>query len=148
MSIYVSTCVRFPTIFSDDNLLTQQEQIGLIARNIRSYVNASNVKDKLKQSAGLLGRLQRLCVEPQHAMPDVFIWILQNNRRIAYHRVPAKDIIYSMINEEKGGSCAKIQTLFLKVNHFNVCISICSDIILDFSSQTVQMLSLSMLYAQ
>jgi len=89
------------------------------ARNLRSVITLSNIKDKLKQAAGLLVWLKRLCVEPQSAMPDVFIWILQNNRRVAYHRVPAREVIYSLINEEKGNSCGRVQTIFLKVTVYD-----------------------------
>ena len=55
--------------------------------------------------------------EPQHSIPDVFIWLISNSKRYAYQRIPAKDIIYSIVDEERGKDCAKVQTLFLKVKH-------------------------------
>ena len=45
----------------------------------------------------------------------MFVWLISNNRRVAYHRIKAKDLIFSIVNEEKGKNCAKVQTLFLKV---------------------------------
>lgn len=41
--------------------------------------------------------------------------MMSNNKRIAYARVPSKDILYSIVDEEMGKDCAKVKTLFLKV---------------------------------
>ena len=64
----------------------------------------------------MLAKLRHISHEPQHALPDIFLWLLQNNKRIAYHRIPAKEIIYSPNVEEAGAHCAAVQTLFLKVD--------------------------------
>lgn len=41
--------------------------------------------------------------------------MISNNKRIAYARVPSKDILYSIVDEEMGKDCAKVKTVFLKV---------------------------------
>lgn len=41
--------------------------------------------------------------------------MLSNNRRVAYARIPAQNILYSVVEEERGKDCAKIQTVFMKV---------------------------------
>uniref|UniRef100_A0AAZ3RAE1 C2 domain-containing protein n=1 Tax=Oncorhynchus tshawytscha TaxID=74940 RepID=A0AAZ3RAE1_ONCTS len=51
---------------------------------------------------------------PQHTIPDVFVWMLSNNKRVAYARISARDLIYTASPEERGKDCGKIQTLFLK----------------------------------
>lgn len=53
--------------------------------------------------------------QPQHTIPDVFIWMMSNSKRIAYARIPSKDILYSIVDEEMGKDCAKVKTVFLKV---------------------------------
>lgn len=53
--------------------------------------------------------------QPQHTLPDVFVWMLSNNKRIAYARVPARHLLYSDKLVERGIDCGKIKTLFLKV---------------------------------
>uniref|UniRef100_A0A674H028 C2 domain-containing protein n=1 Tax=Taeniopygia guttata TaxID=59729 RepID=A0A674H028_TAEGU len=53
--------------------------------------------------------------QPQHTIPDVFIWMMSNNKRIAYARIPSKDILYSIVEEEMGKDCAKVKTVFLKL---------------------------------
>ena len=87
----------------------------MVARTLKATITKSVVKEKLKSTTNLLSRLRQLAVEPQHALPDVFIWMISNNKRIAYHRVPAKNIVFSMVGEEMGKDCGKVQTLLLKV---------------------------------
>lgn len=41
--------------------------------------------------------------------------MMSNNKRIAYARVPSKDLLFSMVEDELGKDCAKVKTLFLKV---------------------------------
>lgn len=53
--------------------------------------------------------------QPQCSIPDILIWMFSNNKRIAYTRIPAQNVLYSVVEEEKGKDCAKIQTVFLKV---------------------------------
>lgn len=55
-------------------------------------------------------------LQPQHSVPDVFIWMISNGKRIAYARVPSKDILYSSTEEEKGKDCGKVKTIFLRVS--------------------------------
>jgi len=74
------------------------------------------VKERLKSVMTMLAKLRHMSFEPQHSLPDVFLWLLQNNKRVAYHRLPAKLLIYSPHDEETGKECATVQTLFLKVH--------------------------------
>ena len=69
----------------------------------------------------MLAKLRHISQEPQHTLPDVFLWLLQNNKRVAYHRIPAKRLIYSTNDEESGKDCATVQTLFLKVDNVQCC---------------------------
>uniref|UniRef100_A0A8C6LUH1 Otoferlin a n=1 Tax=Nothobranchius furzeri TaxID=105023 RepID=A0A8C6LUH1_NOTFU len=53
--------------------------------------------------------------QPQHSIPDVFIWMMSNNKRIAYARIPSKDILHSTVDEETGKDCGKVKAVFLKL---------------------------------
>lgn len=44
--------------------------------------------------------------------------MISNNKRIAYARIPAKDILYSVVDEESGKDCGKVKTVFLRVLFF------------------------------
>lgn len=49
-------------------------------------------------------------------MPDVFIWMIRGEKRLAYARVPAHEILHSTTCPEASGKyCGKTQTVFLKV---------------------------------
>ncbi|KAG8011347.1 Otoferlin [Nibea albiflora] len=41
--------------------------------------------------------------------------MMSNNKRIAYARVPSKDILYSIVDEEMGKDCGKVKAVFLKL---------------------------------
>ncbi|NWX89361.1 FR1L4 protein, partial [Nothoprocta pentlandii] len=82
---------------------------------VRRRLTRTNVKEKVKEMRRILAKLRFLAKEPQGTLPDVLVWMLSNNKRIAYARIPAQNILYSVVEEEKGKDCAKIQTVFLKV---------------------------------
>ncbi|XP_057656510.1 otoferlin-like isoform X1 [Diorhabda carinulata] len=91
------------------------EQIGNSARNLKALVTKNSFKERLKSAQKCLGRLKILVEDPQHALPDVFLWIISRGKRQAYQRIPARDIIYSPVEEECGKDCGKVQTMFLKL---------------------------------
>ncbi|XP_040913171.1 fer-1-like protein 6 isoform X2 [Toxotes jaculatrix] len=75
---------------------------------------AGGVKEMLQDATKLTQRLRFLVEEPQHTVPDVFVWMLSNNKRVAYARVRARDLLFSSREEARGIHCGKIITLFLK----------------------------------
>uniref|UniRef100_A0A8C3MYE6 Uncharacterized protein n=1 Tax=Geospiza parvula TaxID=87175 RepID=A0A8C3MYE6_GEOPR len=95
--------------------LCPQENMAQQATALRSQVKRNTMKDKLKLVQNFLQKLRFLADEPQHTIPDVFIWMMSNNKRIAYARIPSKDILYSIVDEEMGKDCAKVKTVFLKL---------------------------------
>ncbi|NXY33892.1 FR1L4 protein, partial [Pomatorhinus ruficollis] len=82
---------------------------------VRRRLTRDNVKEKAKETRRILTKIRLVAKEPQSTLPDVLIWMLSNNRRVAYARIPAQNILYSVVEEEKGKDCAKIQTVFMKV---------------------------------
>ncbi|CAK6967621.1 fer-1-like protein 6, partial [Scomber scombrus] len=75
---------------------------------------AGGVKNLLQDATKLINKLCFLVVEPQHTVPDMFVWLLSNNKRVAYARVRARDLLFSSNQEAKGILCGKKITLFLK----------------------------------
>ncbi|XP_034534955.1 fer-1-like protein 6 [Notolabrus celidotus] len=72
------------------------------------------VKGMLQNATKLTMKLRFLVVEPQHTVPDVFVWLLSNNKRVAFARVKARDLLFSGDQESRGVHCGKIITLFLR----------------------------------
>ncbi|XP_012659163.1 otoferlin [Otolemur garnettii] len=95
--------------------MRELENMGHQARTLRAQVKRHTVRDKLRLCQNFLQKLRFLADEPQHSIPDVFIWMMSNNKRIAYSRVPSKDLLFSIVEEEMGKDCAKVKTLFLKL---------------------------------
>uniref|UniRef100_F6VBE4 C2 domain-containing protein n=1 Tax=Ciona intestinalis TaxID=7719 RepID=F6VBE4_CIOIN len=60
-------------------------------------------------------KFKGLCDDPQHSIPDVFIWMLSGHKRVAYARIAARQILHSVRQEECGEHCGKIQTIFLRL---------------------------------
>uniref|UniRef100_A0A671MDE0 Dysferlin-like n=1 Tax=Sinocyclocheilus anshuiensis TaxID=1608454 RepID=A0A671MDE0_9TELE len=49
---------------------------------------------------------------PQNSLPDIIIWMLQGDRRVAYHRIPAHQVLFS--HGYCGKHCGQLQTVFMK----------------------------------
>ncbi|KAI1886869.1 hypothetical protein AGOR_G00200230 [Albula goreensis] len=76
---------------------------------------AFDVKETLGDIEGWLERLMQLAEEPQNSMPDVIIWMLRGEKRVAYARIPAGQVLYSTYSEEACGQyCGKTHTIFMK----------------------------------
>ncbi|KAL6477595.1 hypothetical protein MHYP_G00134300 [Metynnis hypsauchen] len=98
-----------------DNIADKLENMGQQAKTMRTQVKKKTVKDKFKQAQNFLQKLRFLADEPQHSVPDVYVWMISNGKRIAYARVPSKDILYSNVEEETGKDCGKVKTIFFKL---------------------------------
>ncbi|XP_056245789.1 fer-1-like protein 6 [Seriola aureovittata] len=91
-----------------DGMIEEAQSLGERKRK------AGGVKEMLLDATKLTQRLRFLVQEPQHTVPDVFVWLLSNNKRVAYARVRARDLLFSSSQEARGIHCGKIITLFLK----------------------------------
>ncbi|XP_032085530.1 myoferlin-like isoform X2 [Thamnophis elegans] len=64
---------------------------------------------------GWLNRIASIAIETQISIPDVVIWMLWEDRRVAYARVKSQSIMFSKDGPyAKGRLCGKTHTLFLK----------------------------------
>uniref|UniRef100_A0A2R9ALK2 Fer-1 like family member 6 n=1 Tax=Pan paniscus TaxID=9597 RepID=A0A2R9ALK2_PANPA len=73
-----------------------------------------SVDEMIHEAQNFVEKIRFLVDEPQHTIPDVFIWMLSNNRRVAYARIASKDLLYSPVAGQMGKHCGKIKTHFLK----------------------------------
>uniref|UniRef100_A0A803JZU6 C2 domain-containing protein n=1 Tax=Xenopus tropicalis TaxID=8364 RepID=A0A803JZU6_XENTR len=77
--------------------------------------SAADVQSTLPSIEEWIDRLKQLSEEPQTSMPDIIIWMIKAERRVAYARIPAHLILFSKTGGEACGKfCGKIQTIFLK----------------------------------
>ncbi|KAJ0060089.1 hypothetical protein NL108_003925 [Boleophthalmus pectinirostris] len=83
------------------------------ARQMRD--EAIEIRDTVGDLESWLDKLTQLAEEPQNSLPDVIIWMLRGEKRVAYSRIPAHQILYSTYNEQACGlHCGKTQTVFLQ----------------------------------
>ncbi|KAG7492728.1 hypothetical protein MATL_G00017920 [Megalops atlanticus] len=76
---------------------------------------ATDVEDTLGDIEGWLEKLRQLAEEPQNSMPDVIIWMLRGEKRVAYARIPANEVLYSTFSEQAcGQNCGRTQSIFLQ----------------------------------
>lgn len=85
-------------------LLTPQ-QIKETLQTIQYSRNSGQLKSK-----GLNSSFQ-----PQSTIPDVFLWLLRGTKRLAYVRIPAHSIFFSLVEEQRGRNCGRVTTFYIKV---------------------------------
>uniref|UniRef100_A0A673IGM9 Copine-3-like n=1 Tax=Sinocyclocheilus rhinocerous TaxID=307959 RepID=A0A673IGM9_9TELE len=125
---FFSTCKQYSSNLDRKRNARQNTldkcRVGLIKRNIvllakqalrvRKRVTRNTVKDRLADLKNIAKRLRFLAIEPQSTLPDVFLWMLSGGRRVAYTRIPAPSILFSLVEEEKGKDCGKITAVYMK----------------------------------
>ncbi|KAK2820769.1 hypothetical protein Q5P01_023728 [Channa striata] len=83
------------------------------ARRMRE--EATEIRDTLNDIESWAEKLIMLAEEPQNSMPDVIIWMLRGEKRVAYMRIPAHEILFSTHSEQACGQhCGKTRTVILK----------------------------------
>ncbi|XP_038157296.1 fer-1-like protein 6 isoform X2 [Cyprinodon tularosa] len=96
--------------------MCKQELESMIgeAESLLGRKRTGGAKEILQEATKLTQKLRFLVEEPQHTVPDMFVWLLSNNKRVAYARVRTRDLLYSSNQESRGILCGKILTLYLK----------------------------------
>uniref|UniRef100_A0A8D0GFF7 Myoferlin n=1 Tax=Sphenodon punctatus TaxID=8508 RepID=A0A8D0GFF7_SPHPU len=82
---------------------------------VRMRNEATDMKATWTEIEDWLDKLMQLTEESQNSIPDVIIWMIRGEKRIAYARIPAHQVLYSTTSPESSGKyCGKTQTIFLK----------------------------------
>ncbi|XP_014671407.1 PREDICTED: dysferlin-like [Priapulus caudatus] len=94
--------------------LREEHLSGIVEGATKLRETATDVEQVLVAVEDFLSLLRQLAHEPQNSIPDVVVWMLSGNRRIAYYRIPAYDVLYASDPAAAGYNCGKVQTLNLK----------------------------------
>ncbi|XP_023271889.1 fer-1-like protein 4 [Seriola lalandi dorsalis] len=124
----VASCKQF-SVFSDRRSQSRpnnldkcrkefiKKNLVLLARQAvraRRRITRRTAKQRLMDSRKLLKKLRLLAKEPQTTIPDAFLWLLSGSKRLAYVRIPAHSILFSLVEEQRGRDCGKVTTLYMK----------------------------------
>nr|XP_026691585.1 myoferlin isoform X3 [Ciona intestinalis] len=89
------------------------------AKHLRQ--NCTDAQEAIAAINDFLERLNLVSYEPQNSFPDVVIWMISDNERVAYARIPAYEILYASEKPEFCGRyCSKPHTITLKYPTANV----------------------------
>ncbi|CAL8360491.1 unnamed protein product [Lota lota] len=94
-----------------------KKNLILLARQavrIKRRANRRTAKQRLVDARKIQKKLRLLAKEPQSTLPDVFLWLLSGRKRLAYVRIPAHSILFSVVEEQRGTDCGRVTTLFMK----------------------------------
>ncbi|XP_078285160.1 myoferlin-like [Rhinoraja longicauda] len=77
-----------------------------------------NIQDKLPEIEDWIERLTSVAEEPQISLPDIIIWMLSGEKRVAYARIKSHLVLFSSSDKKSCGKfCGKLQTVFMKYHH-------------------------------
>nr|XP_026691852.1 myoferlin isoform X2 [Ciona intestinalis] len=83
--------------------------------------NCTEANEAIEAISNFLEILEQISYEPQNSLPDVVIWMISDDKRVAYARIPAYDVLYSPDKQEFCGRfCSEPQTVTLKYPTTNV----------------------------
>uniref|UniRef100_A0A1I8F1Y4 FerB domain-containing protein n=1 Tax=Macrostomum lignano TaxID=282301 RepID=A0A1I8F1Y4_9PLAT len=85
------------------------EKMKVKLKAMRSQLTTDSVPVRLKECRALARLLRDSLLDQQHSLPDVFVWLLCEGQRLAFARVPARQILHSATSEaERGKDCGRV----------------------------------------
>ncbi|KAF2368428.1 C2 domain [Trinorchestia longiramus] len=91
------------------------ECIHSSARQTKATITKHSLRERYKTTQSFLVRIKQLVEDPQHSLPDVFLWMLSGGKRVAYQRLPARLLLHGTTETERGKQCGLLRTVFLKL---------------------------------
>ncbi|XP_060106581.1 fer-1-like protein 5 [Heteronotia binoei] len=105
-----------PATLLDQQLMKLRIRLLQQISKAAEKTNSRNpLKKLIAKAENWLHKIASISMETQISMPDVIIWMLCNERRVAYARVKAHSIMYCKHgNHTSGALCGKTQTIFMQ----------------------------------
>ncbi|GJQ70945.1 hypothetical protein Trydic_g861 [Trypoxylus dichotomus] len=109
-----------PTI---DKYVTEldKEKLKLCLREMRdieqlgkTLYNPKTKKKSFRKAQKLYRRLALLIDHPQDCWPNIIFHMIHKNKRVCTHVIRSETVVFSMVEEEAGSNCGKIQHIFLR----------------------------------
>ena len=94
--------------YRDNEVVVLRDEICALMQNV------TEAEEAVEECVGYLNRLKAMAVETQISIPDLIIWMIHDNDRVAVARVPAYELYYAKNPMARGLYCGKVHTRFLK----------------------------------
>ncbi|XP_054446067.1 fer-1-like protein 6 [Pteronotus mesoamericanus] len=123
-SAFISEAEKKPKMLNQTTLDKKRltlcwQELEAMAKKAKGIIQQQKRKlsldEMIHEAQNFVEKIRFLVDEPQHTIPDVFLWMLSNNKRVAYARIASKDLLYSPVREQMGKYCGTIKTHFLKL---------------------------------
>ncbi|KAH9281037.1 Otoferlin [Echinococcus granulosus] len=89
-------------------------RIEILLKRLGRKLTGANLYEAIREANAVIKRLSELMDCPQHGLPDVFVSMVLDNKRIGFVRIPARDIYYSASDEERGKLASQVTTHFVR----------------------------------
>ncbi|PZC81246.1 otoferlin [Helicoverpa armigera] len=130
-----STMAKYSTELDNKQLALQKEEIEKIYQQItkrtqrcastmsliHSITQSESMSSTKKDVKLMLAdirliaeNLKSLIYKTSEGWPDIVVWLLSGGSRVAYYKMSIADIIFSVIPEQNGRHCGRIQSVYLK----------------------------------
>ncbi|UJR23948.1 hypothetical protein I4U23_026916 [Adineta vaga] len=70
--------------------------------------------DIVKDLNQIARAFRQMAIDAQPALPDIFLWMISDSKRVAYTRISAEDLLFNLCEGDKGLYNGRVQTFFLK----------------------------------
>ena len=88
------------------------KELNKIARSFRQMaVDVNTIYQNKIKSIFLFSKAQP-------SLPDVFLWMICDSKRVAYARIKPEDLLFNICEGDKGLQNGRVQTIFLKVSYY------------------------------
>ncbi|CAF3824596.1 unnamed protein product [Rotaria sordida] len=68
----------------------------------------------IKELNKIAHAFQQMATDAQPSLPDIFLWMICDSKRVAYARFQPEDLLFNLCKGEKGLYNGRVQTIFLK----------------------------------
>ncbi|CAF0964525.1 unnamed protein product, partial [Rotaria sordida] len=68
----------------------------------------------IKELNKIARAFQQMATDAQPSLPDIFLWMICDSKRVAYARFQPEDLLFNLCKGEKGLYNGRVQTIFLK----------------------------------
>ncbi|KAJ8737899.1 hypothetical protein PYW08_000494 [Mythimna loreyi] len=129
-----NTMVKYSTELDTKQLALQKEEIEKIYQQLTKRtqrcsstislvpsltksempITKKDVKMMLIDIKMIAENLKTLIYKTSEGWPDIVVWLLNGGSRVAFHKLAISDVVYSVIPEQNGRQCGRIQSIYLK----------------------------------